>query len=96
MIRNSLFASATLLCAALFGLLSRLTFIAPYKKALYLHCGGSLALFAVALGLNFFAAALAIDRKFFLKDTGMKLAHFDKHLQAGDNETVPRFFEGGQ
>lgn len=95
-IRNSLFASATLLCAALFGLLSRLTFIAPYKKALFLHCGGSLALFAVALGLNLFAAALAINRKFFLKDTGKKLAHLDKHLQSGDNDIIPQFLQEGQ
>ena len=32
MIRNSLFISATLLCLAVFGLMSRLNFIAPYKK----------------------------------------------------------------
>jgi hypothetical protein len=31
-----------------------------------------------------FAAALTINRKLLLKDTGRKLSHFDKHLQAAN------------
>jgi hypothetical protein len=96
MIRNALFASTTVLVAALFLLLDRLTFLAPSKKLLFLHCGGSMAVFATALGLNLFAAFLAINRKFFLKDTGKKLAHLDKHLQSGDNDIIPQFLQEGQ
>jgi hypothetical protein len=93
MIRNSLFLSATALLLALFGLMNRLSFLAGMKKPLFLHCGGSMGLFVSALGLNLFAAALAFNRKLFLKDTGRKLSHFDNQLQSEGAETLPRIFE---
>lgn len=93
MIKNSLFASATLVSLGVFGLISRLDFLAPYKKALLVHCGRSLAFFLGAFGLNLFAASLGINRKLLLKDTGRKLSHFDKQLQAGVNEDGLRFIE---
>ena len=62
MIRNSLFISATALILVLFALMSRLNFLAASKKALFLHCGASMAVFIGILGLNLFAAALAINR----------------------------------
>jgi hypothetical protein len=93
MIRNALFASMTALGVALFVLMERLSFLAPFRKTLFLHCSGSIALFTGVLGLNLFAAAFAINRKFFLKDTGKKLAHLDKHLQVSDSETIPPFLE---
>ena len=91
MIRNSLFVSATALILILFGLMSRLDFLAASKKALFLHCGGSMAIFVAVLGLNLFAAALAINRKILLKDTGRKLSHFDNQMHAGDPEGLPPF-----
>ena len=91
MIRNSLFVSATALILVLFGLMSRLDFLAASKKALFLHCGGSIALFVGILGVNLFAATLAINRKILLKDTGRKLSHFDNQLQAVGPEGLPPF-----
>lgn len=91
MIRNSLFISATVLILVLFGLMNRLDFLAASKKALFVHCGGSIALFIGALGLNLLAAALAINRKILLKDTGRKLSHFDNQLQAEGPEGLPPF-----
>jgi len=91
MIRNSLFISATTLALIVFGLMSRLTFLAGSKKILFLHCGASLALFLGVLGLNLFAATLAINRKLLLKDTGRKLSHFDNQMQAGSPEGLPAF-----
>ena len=64
------------------GLMKRLAFLAPSKKLLFLHCGASIALFIAILGVNLFAATLAINRKILLKDTGRKLSHFDNQLQA--------------
>jgi len=90
-IRNSLFASATALILVLFGLMSRLNFLAASKKALLLHCGASMAIFIGTLGLNLFAAVLAINRKLLLKDTGRKLSHFDNQLQAEGPEGLPPF-----
>ena len=92
MIRNSLFISATALILVLFGLMSRLNFLAASKKALFLHCGASMAVFIGTLGLNLFAAALAINRKILLKDTGRKLSHFDNQLQSAGSEGLPPFF----
>lgn len=93
MIRNSLFVSATALILMLFALMNRLDFLAGSKKALFVHCGGSMAVFFGVLGLNLFAAALAINRKILLKDTGRKLSHFDNQLHAGSPEGLPPFFE---
>jgi hypothetical protein len=90
-IRNSLFVSATALILVLFGLMSRLNFLASAKTALFLHCGSSMAIFICILGVNLFAAALAINRKILLKDTGRKLSHFDNQLQAEGPEGLPPF-----
>lgn len=94
MIRNSLFLSATALILVLFVLMDRLHFLAPSKQALFAHCGGSILLFMAVLGLNLFAATLAINRKLFLKDTGRKLLHFDNQLQTGSSEGLPPFLSG--
>ena len=91
MIRNSLFVSATALSLLVFGLMSRLNFLATSKKALFFHCGGSMALFIGILGVNLFAGALAINRKILLKDTGRKLSHFDNQLQSEGSEGLPPF-----
>lgn len=91
MIRNSLFISATALILVLFGLMSRLDFLASSKKALFSHCGASMAIFVAVLGVNLFAATLAVNRKILLKDTGRKLSHFDNQLQAGNLEGLPPF-----
>jgi hypothetical protein len=90
-IRQSLFISATVLILVIFGLMSRLNFLAASKKVLLLHCGISLAIFIGTLGLNLFAALLAINRKVLLKDTGRKLSHFDNQLQAERPEGLPPF-----
>jgi hypothetical protein len=94
MIRNSLFVSATTLLLILMGFMKRLDFLAPSKKVLFIHCGASIAVFAGILGINLFAATLAINRKILLKDTGRKLSHFDNQLQADRVETLPHTFGG--
>jgi len=91
MIRNSVFVTAIVLTLVLLGLMKRLAFLAPAKLALFSHCGGSLAIFIGALGLNLFAAILAVNRKMLLKDTGRKLSHFDNQLQAEGHEGLPPF-----
>lgn len=91
MIRNSLFLSVTALILILFELMNRLDFLASSKRVLFAHCGASIALFFGTLGLNLFAATLAINRKLLLKDTGRKLSHFDNQLQAGGPESLPPF-----
>jgi hypothetical protein len=91
MIRNSIFITATVLILVLLGLMKRLAFLAPAKLALFSHSDGSMAIFIGALGLNLFAAILAVNRKILLKDTGRKLSHFDNQLQAEGHEGLPPF-----
>ena len=91
MIRNSLFVSTTALTLVVFGLASRLDFLATAKRALFVHCGASIVTFIAVLGVNLFAATLAINRKILLKDTGRKLSHFDNQLQSGSPEGLPPF-----
>ena len=91
MIRTSLFISVVALVLILFGLMSRLDFLAPSRRLLFVHCGGTMALCFGILGLNLFAAILAINRKLLLKDTGRKLSHFDNQLQAEAPEGLPPF-----
>lgn len=92
MIRDSLFLSATALVLVLMGLMNRLEFLVPVERILFLHCGADIALFIAVLGVNLFAATLAINRKILLKDTGRKLSHFDNQLQANGRESLPRLF----
>ena len=91
MIRTSILVSATVLILLMFGLMTRLGFLAPSRRILFLHCGGSIAFFTGVLGLNLFAATHAINRKILLKDTGRKLSHFDNQLQAERPDGLPPF-----
>jgi hypothetical protein len=93
MIRQSLFVSVTALILLVLALMNRLNFLSPWRKAIFLHCGASLAVFIGILGVNLFAATLAINRKIFLKDTGRKLSHFDNQLQAEGQHALPAISE---
>ncbi len=85
MVGNALFA-ATIVCLALgFYLLEECRFLVPYRSLLYLRYGSAIALSAALVFLNVFALLYAIGRKFFLKDTGRKLAHLEKQLRTGES-----------
>ena len=91
MIRNAIFLTTILLCGIGWELLHRLQFLAPYKNTLVRECGVGIAVFFAALGLNLFAGLLAIHRMFLLKDTGRKLSHVDKQLEAEGVDILPKF-----
>jgi hypothetical protein len=80
MIANALLITIVLLLAYGFWLLDQLKFMARYKAALYQTYGGTILLFLAILSVNLFAGALAIGRRFFLKNTGRKLSHLDKQF----------------
>ena len=83
---NSLFLTIALLLAAGFWLLGELKFFIPYKSVLFHEYGTLILVYLATLFLNLFAAAFALNRKFFLKDTGRKLSHLDKQLHVGQTE----------
>ena len=86
MIANALILTIALLLGYGFWLLDQLKFMAPYKSILFREYGSVILVSVVVLFLNVFAAALALNRRFFLKDTGRKLAHLDKQFNAGQAE----------
>jgi len=86
MIANALLLAIAVLLAYGFWLMDQLKFMAPYKTVIF-HAYGNVLLGAAAvLFLNVFAAFLAINRRFFLKDTGRKLSHLDKQFNVGQAE----------
>ena len=86
MIANALILTIAILLAYGFWLMDELKFMAPYKSVLF-HAYGDLILIAVGvIFLNVFGAALLLQRKFFLKDTGRKLSHLDQQFQVGQIE----------
>ena len=98
MIANALLLTIAILLAYGFWLLDQLKFMAPYKSILIHSCGPTLLAAFALLFVNVFGAALLLQRKFFLKDTGRKLSHLDRQFQVGqvampapeDNPGVPR------
>jgi hypothetical protein len=86
MIANALFLTVAILLAYGFWLLDELKFMAPYKAVLFHAYGRTLLVAVTVLFLNVFGAALAINRKFFLKDTGRKLTHLDRQFQVDQSD----------
>jgi len=83
MIANALIVTIALLLALGFWLMGELKFLIPYRRILVQQHGSVLLLSFTVLFFNLFAAVYAVQRKFFLKDTGRKLSHVDKQALAG-------------
>ncbi len=83
MVANTLLATIAILLAGGFWLLGQLKFLIPYRHILIHQYGGVILLWFAILFVNVFAALYAIQRKFFLKDTGQKLTHVDNQALAG-------------
>ena len=80
MIANALLFTILILLGYGFWLLDQLKVMARYKALLYHAYGTTILIFLVVLSVNLFGAALAIGRRFFLKNTGRKLSHLDKQF----------------
>ena len=86
MIGNALIFTIAILLALSFWLMGELKFLIPYKAVLIHKYGAPIFMFVAVLFVNLFAAVFAINRRFFLKDTGRKLSHLNKQLQVGQGE----------
>ena len=83
MIGNTLLATIAILLAVGFWLLGELKFLIPYRHILIHQYRGVILLWITVLFVNVFAGVYAIQREFFLKDTGRKLSHVDNQALAG-------------
>jgi hypothetical protein len=86
MIANALILTIAILLALGFWLMGELKFFIPYKAVLLRQYGTAILAFLGVLFINVFAIIFAVNRRFFLKDTGRKLTHLDKQLQVGQGE----------
>jgi hypothetical protein len=86
MVANALLITLAVLLGLAFFLMDELKFLVPYRQVLFHQYGSVLLGFLSALFVNVFAAAFALNRKFFLKDTGRKLSHIDKQFHIGHAE----------
>jgi len=89
MVANALLISIAVMLAVGFALMGELRFFIPFKVVIWRAYSGYILSYCGLLFINVFAAAFALNRKFFLKDTGRKLAHLDKQFNAGHSEVPP-------
>jgi hypothetical protein len=94
MIANAALLAALTLFLLAAWLAGELTFLAPYKAALFRLYGLFLAQMALLAFLNLCAAYYLFGRWVFLRETGRKLTHMDRDLIAseGVREDVPPEF----
>ena len=91
MIANAALVAALSVFLLAAWLAGELTFLAPYKVALFRLHGLFLAQLALLAFLNLCAAYYLFGRWVFLRETGRKLTHMDRDLIAseGVREDVP-------
>jgi hypothetical protein len=86
MIANALLITIAIMLAIGFFLMGEIKFFIPFKVAIWRAYSAYILSYCGLLFANVFAAAFALNRKFFLKDTGRKLAHLDKQFNVGHSE----------
>jgi len=93
-IANSLFAATGLTLALIFFLGNELRFLISYRFLLVHQYGTAILLSVAVLFVNLTGGLFTFGRRFFLKDTGRKLAHFDRELNAGRTPMPPHLHRG--
>jgi hypothetical protein len=93
-IANSLFAATGVTLALIFFLGNELRFLIPYRSLLLSQHETAILLSVTVLFVNLTGAFFTFARRFFLKDTGRKLAHFDRELNAGRTPLPPHLHRG--
>jgi hypothetical protein len=83
-IKNTAFAAALTTFLIVAWLAGELSFLAPYKVALFRYHGWLIAGGALVVFLNLCATYYSVARWLFLRDTGRKLLHLDHQLVTSD------------
>ena len=91
MIANTAFLEALTFFLLAAWLAGELSFLAPYKAALFRLHGRFIVGAALIVFLNLCAVFYALARWLFLRDTGRKLTHVDRQLisSEGVHEDLP-------
>jgi hypothetical protein len=86
MIANAVFVATLIFLALGFWLSTELRFLAPWRSFILHHDLQSIVLYSALLFTNILGLAIWIERKFFLRDAGRKLKHFDQEIHSGHSE----------
>lgn len=86
MIANAILITIAVVLGIGFYLMGELRFFIPFKVVIWRAYSGYILAYCGLLFANVFALAFALNRQFFLKDTGRKLAHLDRQFNAGQSE----------
>ena len=84
MIANTAFLAALTVFLLAAWLAGELTFLAPYKTALFRDHGLFIAGATLVVFFNLCAFYYAVAKRFFLRETGRKLSHLDRQLHSPD------------
>jgi len=79
---NALLAATLVMVAILFGLMDVCAYLRPHRWALVHVYGTVIGASAAVLLINLTALFYLVNRLFFLKDTGRKLAHVERQLRS--------------
>ncbi|GGA73408.1 hypothetical protein GCM10011507_26270 [Edaphobacter acidisoli] len=86
MVANAVFISTLVFLALLFGLSREFVFLTPWRLLILHSYLRGIVLYAALLFANILGLTIWIERKFFLRDTGRKLKHFDQEIHSGHSE----------
>lgn len=86
MLANAVFVATLIFLALGFGLMHELRFLVPWRSLILHSYIKSIAIYCVLLFANILGLTIWIERKFFLRDTGRKLKHFDQEIHSGHSE----------
>ena len=93
MIANALLAATAIVLALLFFVMGQLRFLIPWRNLILHNYFRAILLYCGLLMVNTIALVVFLQRKFFLKDAGRKLVHFDKQIHTGQHALSPEFSE---
>ena len=86
MIANAVFVATLIFLALGFWSMHELHFLVPWRSLILHRYLQSIAVYAALLFANILGLTIWIERKFFLRDTGRKLKHFDQEIHSGHSE----------
>ena len=86
MIANAVFVATLIFLALGFWLMHALHFLVPWRSLILHTYLKSIAVYAALLFANILGLTIWIERKFFLRDAGRKLKHFDQEIHTGKSE----------
>lgn len=86
MIANAVFVATLVFLALIFWMSHEFVFLTPWRVLILHSYLKSIGLYCGLLFINILGLTIWIERKFFLRDTGRKLRHFDQEIHTGKSE----------